>query len=788
MAIFSGTMMDDILRGTPDMDVLWGGMGDDDIQGGAGNDRLIGGPGGDALNGGPGMDIASYTMSPGGVRVDLQTSFTSDVDERPAVRGGDAEGDSLTSIEALWGSAFGDIFHGNHSPNYLFGNAGDDIITGRGGNDLVRGGADNDQLSGNDGDDIVYGDEGGDQLNGGMGNDMLFGGMGDDELQGNEGDDVLEGGPGADMVFGGTGDEKIGDTAAYTMSPEAVMVDLRYPPANPGARPPVNAPMGGDAAGDMLDGIENLRGSMHDDTLIGSLGGDETDDPMTTPENEDAGTDNRLWGNQGDDKLMGMAGHDMLYGGKGNDTLYGGSGNDKLYGQIGDDALKGEEGADTLVGGPGADKLFGDNFNAETMKGYTADDDPDSMNDTADYSMSDAGVTIDLGKTTNAMPIPTGEGGHAEGDELVAIEHLTGSMHDDMLTGTNPVENAAGNLVGGKNTLKGMDGDDMLSGMGGMDDLQGGKGDDTLNGGAGVDELTGGAGDDVFVYRAIDDRPVGTTDDTDTTQIDESMVRDTDWADTTEGEIDAASGRYVRGESPGDMMVNGGTGMDTIDASGATGSVYVNLNVKVVTNEPGPGAAASGTDPAVEAVTADYAAAYTSIEKVIGGAGSDMLTGNSKAPTYLMGGTGNDSLVGGDGSDTLAGGAGSDTLSGGSGDDTFVYSGGTPDPVTPTSLVGDTITDLKISARGASEKIDISALALSASDVDSVLRDASATASVADVTILHVTSGGEDVQGTYIKFGGTTDDPVAQTDYDLFLRGVSGTGSEELTVDDFILG
>jgi Ca2+-binding RTX toxin-like protein len=731
------------------------------------------------------MDIASYTMSPGGVRVDLQTRFTSDVDERPAVRGGDAEGDSLTSIEALWGSAFGDIFHGNHSPNYLFGNAGDDIITGRGGNDMVRGGADNDQLSGNDGDDIVYGDEGGDQLDGGMGNDMLFGGMGDDELRGEGGDDVLEGGPGADMLFGGTADEKVGDTAAYTMSAEAVMVDLRHPPANPGARPPVNAPMGGDAAGDMLDGIENLRGSMHDDTLIGSLGSNETDDPMTTPEDEDAGTDNRLWGNQGDDKLMGMAGHDMLYGGKGNDTLYGGSGNDKLYGQIGDDALKGEEGADTLSGGPGADKLFGDNFNAETMKGYTADDDPDSMNDTADYSMSDAGVTIDLGKTTNAMPVPTGEGGHAEGDELVAIEHLTGSMHDDMLTGTNAAEDAAGTLVGGKNTLKGMDGDDMLSGKSGMDDLQGGKGDDTLNGGDGVDKLTGGAGDDVFVYRTIDDSLVGSDDNTDTAGIDESMVRDNAWADTTAGTIDAAAGVYTSLDDPGDTMVNGGTGMDTIDASGATGGVTVNLNVQVVTNTPGPGGTGVGEGGAdVEAVTADYAAVYTSIEKVVGGAHPDMLTGNLKAPTYLMGGANNDVLAGGDANDTLSGGSGSDMLTGGAGDDTFVYSGGTPDTTTPTSLVGDTITDLKISARGASEKIDISALALSASEVEAIL-----SARVANTDASGATTVWDDTDNriTYVKFGGTTDDPVAADDYDLKLEKISGN-AEELTVDDFILG
>ena len=73
----------------------------------------------------------------------------------------------------------------------------------------------------------------------------------------------------------------------------------------------------------------------------------------------------------------------------------------------------------------------------------------------------------------------------------MAIEHLTGSMYDDMLEGTNDVDNM----------LKGMDGDDMLTGNGGADTLDGGMGDDMLNGGAGVDMLMGGAGDDTFSLR-----------------------------------------------------------------------------------------------------------------------------------------------------------------------------------------------------------------------------------------------------------------------------------------------
>ena len=764
MAIFGGSYMDDMLppSGADNSgdDILWGGMGDDALSGGAGNDRLIGGPGADMLNGGPGMDIASYTMSPGGVRVDLTTSFTANIDERPAVRGGDAEGDSLTSIEALWGSAFGDVFMGNHSPNHLFGNAGDDIITGAGGNDLLRGGPDNDRLGGDgmaeEGNDTLYGGEGGDQLKGGMGNDMLFGGMGADELQGGDGADTLEGGMGADELVGGDGV----DTAAYTMSSEAVTVDLRHPMPSDTK---VMAPMGGDAMGDTIGmDIENLRGSMNDDVLIGD------DMMMNDPDTEmDESAvyngKNKLYGNMGNDMLKGMGGNDMLYGGKGMDTLYGGMGDDKLMGEMGDDALKGEEGDDTLIGGLGADKLFGHKFNAETMK---ADNTGDSPDDTADYSMSNEGVTIDLSKTSNSMPNPTGKGGHADGDELVAIEHLTGSMHDDMLTGDYTDDEA--------NTLKGMDGDDMLSGKGGMDDLQGGKGDDTLNGGAGVDELMGGAGDDVFVYAGstIDDRPGSQGSDIVAIDGDRTMQRASDFDDPDD-------------LPDGDMMVSGGGGMDTIDASRATVAsddtgVTINLNVMRLKTM----GVAAGDGPDGEADTADdveqadpvLEAIYSGIEKVIGSAGNDSLTGNKTTPTYLMGGGGDDTLMGGDGNDTLAGGTGNDTLVGGVGDDTFVYTGGMD---TISNLAGNA-QDFKISARGTSEKIDISSLELSESDLEKVLAATSATGNGTTILI--------DNGDTYLKFGGTTDDPVATDDFSLRLVGVAGTGAEELTTSDFILG
>ena len=800
MAIFSGTMMDDLLMGMMDDDVLWGGMGDDTLQGGDGNDRLIGGPGGDKLDGGPGdMDIASYTQSPSGVHVALSTSFTGNVDERPAIRGGDAEGDALTGIEFLWGSAFGDILLGNHSPNSLFGNAGDDIIHGGGGNDLLRGGPDNDRLGGTavqqgdgtfvgqdeEGDDTLYGDEGNDQLKGGTGDDMLFGGMGSDELLGGAGDDYLEGGPGADELVGGTGS----DTAGYTMSPEAVTVDLRHP--IPGV---TSAPMGGDAMGDVLKEIENLRGSMYDDMLTGDNPPAE-DDPATSADETKAG--NKLFGNMGDDMLKGMGGNDTLHGGKGMDTLYGGMGDDKLRGEMGDDALKGQEGDDTLTGGPGADKLFGGTVNV--------DGDPvadEAGMDTADYSKSDAGVRIDLSATSRITGLsePTAEGGHAEGDTLHDIQNVTGSAHTDYLVGDE-----------GNNVLKGMDGDEKdddatrrvteggLKGMGGNDTLDGGAGMDELDGGAGMDDVWGGAGDDMLKGGAGDDAPfyianVSTNTDNDGAtpadityeQVKDAMATVPATASLFDPTPSAAAKTLAAMNiqraglfgGAGDDTLEGGTGLDYIHGgfgndtatyANSKEGVAVNIGTAVdltvggtVTDDTGttynettteagelPGAeghatgvtAADGTgspgttdgDASVEIAQDTTAtdnpdtANQEQLVSIENLIGSDHrdILVGSKGANSLSGGEGDDRLYGRGGDDVLIGGDGADASTGGTGSDTFVFGREVVAAATTDNIDAAPDTVLDFS-KSEGDQIDLTALDLSAAELGAIIDAANA--------------------------------------------------------------
>ena len=72
-------------------------------MGGLGDDLLTGRGGADILDGGDGRDTASYAASTASVDVDLTRATQS---------GGEAAGESLSKIEDLIGSQYGDRLNG----------------------------------------------------------------------------------------------------------------------------------------------------------------------------------------------------------------------------------------------------------------------------------------------------------------------------------------------------------------------------------------------------------------------------------------------------------------------------------------------------------------------------------------------------------------------------------------------------------------------------------------------------------------------------------------------------
>ena len=285
------------LTGSAQADHLYGDASVNVLTGGDGDDTLRGGAGGDVLNGGNGSDYANYQGSTAGVVVNLLAGTAS---------GGDAAGDTLTSIENLYGSSQDDQLTGNNARNIIGGELGNDTIVGNGGDDALSGEGGNDDLSGGDGADRLVGGAGVDTIHGGndndsvdagsendqvfgeAGNDVLYGGTGADSLDGGDGNDTLEGAAGADALIGGTGI----DTASYASSAAGVTVNLATGSAS-----------GGDAAGDTFSSIEQVIGSGFADTLTGDANA------------------NTLWGMGGDDVLVGGGGADLLKGGPGNDSF-----------------------------------------------------------------------------------------------------------------------------------------------------------------------------------------------------------------------------------------------------------------------------------------------------------------------------------------------------------------------------------------------------------------------------------------------------------------------------------
>jgi len=142
------SLNDDVVIGDDSRNILRGLDGDDNLSGREGNDLLIGGLGADILDGGEGRDRAFYNKSLEAVTIDLETNIN---------EGGEAQGDILTSVEDIVGSAYSDTINMNDLLNIIVAGKGDDIIDARGGNDRIYGDAGADVIIGGEGKDrFIY--------------------------------------------------------------------------------------------------------------------------------------------------------------------------------------------------------------------------------------------------------------------------------------------------------------------------------------------------------------------------------------------------------------------------------------------------------------------------------------------------------------------------------------------------------------------------------------------------------------------------------------------------------
>jgi Ca2+-binding RTX toxin-like protein len=183
---------------------------------------------------------------------------------------------------------------------------------------------------------VVTGTAGDDTLSGGSGNDTLLGLGGNDVLAGLGGADTLDGGAGLDL-------------ADYSASPSAVTVNLGAGTAS-----------GGDAQGDTLLGIEDVRGSAFADVITGD------------------GNANLLEGGGGDDTLHGGAGNDILIAGERGNGEITDPGSHFTGGELfpidlgGHVLLDGGTGDDTLIGGANTTYFIHAGNGSDTVLNYVS--------------------------------------------------------------------------------------------------------------------------------------------------------------------------------------------------------------------------------------------------------------------------------------------------------------------------------------------------------------------------------------------------------------------------------
>jgi filamentous hemagglutinin family protein len=479
----------------------------------------------------------------------------------------------------------------------------------------------------------VIGGSGNDLLIGNAADNILIGGNGDDTIEGRDGNDVISGGRGNNILSGGNGLDRVveGDRVLGGVPRDAEAISL------------INRDLTFTTSG--VSETTTLNADIEAVTLIGG----DSDNTFT---------------------VDGWNGVDL--------TLLGNSGNDTF-------TTLNITGRVDIDGGIGSDTYR------------------PSLSGTGVTNISDTGVdAVD-----------------ALGNPVVDRLEISGTVNND----TFNISTGQISLVGGGQSLSfqgieaqavnGLQGDDTfnisnLTNIGGAISVNGGDGADTFivsNNISGIANLDGGAGTDQIIVQ-LNTANAGTTNvlnsgDTDVLTINGTSTTDQIVLSTRQFEVipgqistgqvalstetvnfgagasvtvDARGGNdtfRLAGDgtpTPAQFSGNliGGDGTDTLDYSGYSTSVNVDLTSGVatgLTQAIGPG----------------------EIQGVTGSAFDDTLTGDANA-NALDGGAGNDTLNGGAGDDTLTGGAGTDTFIGGAGFDRVVEERDADFTLTDTSL------------------------------------------------------------------------------------------------------
>ncbi len=698
------------------------------LSGGDENDTLSGatqGPSGsDSLDGGTGvLDVLTHTGVPDDSVTLTNTALAGDL------TAGGLGGDSVSAIErvTLTGDAGGSVLDAS---GYTAGNV---------------------------------------SLGGGSGTDTVRGGGGLDTIDGGDGNDIVSGGanPVPDSVGGGADD----DTLEETVEANGSVTLTGSPP---------NAALSGALGADALTGIENV-------SLTGGSGGNALNASGFT----------------GKTTLVGLDGADELTGGTVADSLVGGNGNDLVAGGDGPDTASGGSDNDTMSGGAGTNRVVeagndasisftGDSLTGSTASGGLGTDTVNGFSE-ADISGGAGANAITVTSAFTGKATLSGAGGQdsltagggqttlaggTENDTITgggAADSLNGGAGVDTLTGGTG--NVADTLVGGTETdrivasadtsftldngqlvsptlgsdaigdveqvsLTGGAGANVLDASGytvGTVTLDGAGGSDTLTGSPSNDLLLGGAGTvaDVVSGGSGTDTAGAALGATDAMTLQGSQANATMSGGLGTDTLTGVEQATVAGGSgansmdatgfTGPVSLSGDAGADTIKGGSGSDTVQGDTEADVLSGGPGSandtiggGAATDALSETLGANDSVTLAGAVAAATLSGGLGTDQiadveqhtLTGGSGANTIdghlFSGGTltvngqgGNDSIVGTGVADTLAGAGDNDTLTGGGGGDSLDGGTGTADELRESFTGNATLNDSLFSGNGA---------------------------------------------------------------------------------------